>query len=116
MTQKEITINGKTFPVVFTVKTIMGFEDITGKSFFGEKFRTIGNKTALVFAAIIAADEKADLTMDDLMNADQVETLNDIGNAFTTVNELADEFFHIPAVEPQPEPAEESEEGDNQKN
>ena len=115
MKQKEIKIGETTFPVAFTVKTMMGFEDITGKTFFGESFKTIGSKTALVFAAIIAADEKADITLDQLINADKVQTLNDIGNAFTTVNELADEFFDIPKVEPQPEPAEENE-GDNSKN
>ena len=115
MTQKEITINGKTFPVVFTVKTMMGFERITGKRFFGESFEYIGEKAALVVAAAVAADDNSALTMDEIMNSDKVQTLNDIGNAFTTVNELANEFFDIPKVEPQPEPAEESE-GDNQKN
>jgi cell division protein ZapA (FtsZ GTPase activity inhibitor) len=115
MKQKEITINGKAYPVVFSIKTMMGFEDITGKTFFGETFRSIGDKTALVFAAIIAADDKTKLTFDELMNADTVDVLNDIGTAFNKINELANEFFKIPAVEPQPEKTEEKE-GDNQKN
>ena len=107
MNQKEITINGKQFPVVFTVKTMMGFEDITGVSFFGKDFKSIGDKTALVFAAIIAADDKADITFDDLMNADKVQTLNDIAEAFNVIDSLANDFFGIPKVEPQPDPTEE---------
>ena len=114
MKQKEITINGKTYPVVFTIKTLMGFEDVYGSSFFGKKFDNIGQKTVLVYAAIVAANEKTEITLDDLMNAESVETLNDIGNAFSIINDLANDFFKIPAVEPQPEDVEEK--GDNSKN
>lgn len=114
MTQKEITISGKTYPVVFTIKTMMGFEDITGKPFFGETFKSIGDKTALVFASIIAADDQAKITLDELLNADKMEVLTDIVAAFTTIDTLAQEFFKTPAVEPEPENTETQ--GDTGKN
>ena len=115
MTQKEITINGKTYPVVFTVKTLIGFEDVYGSSFFGKDFRNLGQKTVLVYAAIVAADEKTDLKLDDLMNTEKAQTLDEIVDAFQVVDSLAGEFFKKPAVEPDPEPAEEKE-GDDSKN
>ena len=34
MKTKEITINGQTYPITFTIKTLMGYEDITKKKFF----------------------------------------------------------------------------------
>lgn len=116
MKQKEITINGKTYPVVFTIKTMMGFEDITGKKFFSVNFEFVGDKVALVFASIIAADEKAEIQMDEMLNGDNLNALNDIGNAFNTINEMAEEFFRIPKVEPKPEPEAKPKNGDDPKN
>jgi hypothetical protein len=115
MKQKEITFNGKTFPVVFVVKTMAAFEEITGKSFFDSdnKLQTLGDKAALLYAAIIAADAKADISFEDIINADKVEAVNEIIKAFGVINELAAEFFEIPAIEPQPEPAEEQEQKGN---
>ena len=115
MTQKEITINGKSYPVVFTMKTLIGFEDVYGSSFFGKNFKNLGQKTVLVYAAVVAADDKTDLRIEDLMNADSTQALDEIIEAFKVVDELAGEFFKNPAVEPEPEPAEEKE-GDNAKN
>lgn len=115
MTQKEITINGKTYPAVFTMKTLIGFEDVYGSSFFGKDFRNLGQKTVLVYAAIVAADEKTDLKLEDLMNADNNKTLDEIVEAFKVVDSLAGEFFKKPAVEPEPEPSE-GKEGDDSKN
>jgi hypothetical protein len=116
MKQKEIKINGSTYPVVFTIKTMMGFERITGTSFFGRDFKGIGDKTAIVFAAIVAADENAGVTFEELIDADKVQTLNDIAEAFTVVNELADDFFDIPKVEPKPEADSSESSGDDSKN
>ena len=47
MTQKKIKMAGKTYPVVFTLKTMMNFEEITGKSFFNENFETMKSRIAL---------------------------------------------------------------------
>ena len=119
MKQKEITFNGKTYQVVFVVKTMAAFEEITGKSFFDadNKLQTLGDKAALLYAAIIAADAKADISFEDIINADKVEAVNEIIKAFGVIDKLAAEFFEIPAIEPQPEPAEEQEQkGNSSKN
>ena len=118
MKQKEITFCGKTYTVVFTIKTIMGYEQITGRSFFdaGNKLSTIGDKAALLYAAIVAADEKADIAFDDIINSDRVAAVNEIVSAFAEIDKLAEEFFEIPKVEPQPEPAAEDQKGDQPKN
>ena len=58
MTKKEITINGKQYPVIFDMQTIMNFEEVTGgKSFFTENLTTLKNRIALIIAAVTAADE-----------------------------------------------------------
>ena len=114
MTQKEITINGKTYPVVFTMKTLIGFEDVYGSTFFGKDFRNLGQKTVLVYAAVVAADEQTDLKLDELMNADNAKTVEEVVDAFKVVDEMAGEFFKTPKVEPQPKGDEGS--GDGAKN
>ena len=115
MKQKEITINNKKFNVVFTMKTMMGYENITGRSFFGESFEKISDKIALVMAAILAANNDADITLEEMMNAETVEKMNQVIEAGKAVMELAGEFFKIPKVEPKPkEPTDE--EGKSQKN
>lgn len=120
MKTKEITINGQTYPITFTIKTLMGYEDITKKKFFRKdnKLESLSDKVALVYASIIAADDKAQITIDEMMNADKMEILNDIINAFNELDAMASEFFRVPAVEPQPEKTEgeDEDEGDNSKN
>ena len=104
MVTKDITLNGKTYPVVFTMKTIMGFEDIIGHSFFNEKtFSTFKVRIALIIAAIVAADDKVEITFEELGAIDTLEGMNDIVKAFNTVMELSAAFFHLPAVEQQEE-------------
>lgn len=114
MKQKEITINGRQFPVAFTMKTMIGYEGIANNEFFGETFEKLSGKIALIMAAILAADENADITADELMNADNFETVKDVIEAYKVVMDLAAEFFERPEVEPKPEPAEEK--GDDSKN
>lgn len=105
MQQKDITIGGKTYPVVFTLKTMMNFEEITGKSIFGETFDTLKERIALIMSAIFAADEKADITVEQLANAESWEAAQDIVKAYVAVMELSAKFFNIPEVEPKDEPA-----------
>lgn len=117
MTQKEVTINGKTYPVVFTMKTITGFEEIVNHSFFDDKFTKMVSRMAIVIAAIFAADEKADITADSMLNADNWQTAQDIIAAYTTVMKMAGEFFKVPETEKKDDkPAEETEETDKPKN
>ena len=105
MTQKKIKMAGKTYPVVFTLKTMMNFEEITGKSFFGENFETMKSRIALIISAIIAADPNTDITVEQLTNADTWDVTQEIINAYVTVMELSAKFFKLPEVEPKDEPA-----------
>ena len=111
MNTKEITINGKKYPVVFNMKTILGYEQISGKSFFGEDFSKMSERLALIVAAVISADSKADISIDDMMNADRMELVQEILTANTIVIGMVNEFFKTPDVEPKQE-----EEGDKGKN
>lgn len=99
---KEITINGKTYPVVFNMKTILGYEQISGKSFFGEDFTKMSERLALIVAAVISADSKADISIDDMMNADKLELVQEVLTAYTVVIGMVNEFFKKPEVEPNP--------------
>jgi hypothetical protein len=103
MQQKEITIGGKTYPVVFTLKTMLNFEEITGKSFFGESFDTFKSRIALIISAVVAADENAGITIEQLTNADTWQAAQDIVKAYVDVMELSAKFFNIPEVEPKDE-------------
>ena len=112
MTKKEITINGKTYPVVFNMKTILGFEEISGKSFFNEDFSMLRERIALVTAAVISADSNAELSIDNLIEADTLKQVQEILAAYTVVTEMATDFFKTPEVEPQPK-EKEGEQGKN---
>jgi hypothetical protein len=85
MNMKEITINGKTYPVVFNMKTILGYEQISGKSFFGEDFTKMSERLALIVAAVISAGGKEELSIDDMINADKLEAVNEILAAYNVV-------------------------------
>ena len=108
---KEITINGKKYPVVFNMKTILGYEQISGKSFFGEDFAKMSERLALIAAAVISAGGKEELSIDDMINADTMELVQEILTAYTVVIGMVNEFFKTPGVEPKQE-----EEGDKGKN
>ena len=105
MQQKEITIDGKTYPVVFNLKTMMNFEEITGKSFFGESFDGFKERIALIISTVLAADEKADITVEQMTSAETRQQAQDIIKAYVAVMELSAIFFKLPAVEPKDEPA-----------
>ena len=115
MTKKEITLNGKTYPVVFTIKTMMGFENIVGHSFFDEKtFSSFNVRMAIIIAAILAANKNADIPFDEWADIDDMEGLNEFVVAFNTVMKMSAEFFHIPEVIKKDESAQPTE--DNEKN
>ena len=114
MKQKEVTINGAQYPVVFTLDTLFGVEDILGGSFFEANFGTLKNRMALVLAAIYSADDKADITVDQLKAMEPMQMIADITAAFVAVSELMTEFFRIPEAEKQNEPEPEKSEGDDE--
>jgi hypothetical protein len=117
MQQKEITIGGKQYPVVFTLKTMMNFEEITGKSFFGESFDGFKERIVLIISAVLAADEKADITVEQMTSAETWQQAQDIIKAYVAVMELSAKFFNIPEVEPKDEkPADETEDEGKAKN
>lgn len=99
MKQKEITINGKNYPVVFTLATLSNFEEITGKPFFKADLDLIKNRIAIICAAAIAADENTKLTVEELRGNEDLEAYKQIGTAYNTIVEMAAEFFHIPPTE-----------------
>ena len=106
MKQKEVTINGAQYPVVFTLDTLFGVEDIIGGSFFEANFGTLKNRMALVLAAIYSADDKADITVDQLKAMEPMQMIQEVTAAFVAVSELMTEFFRIPEAEKQNEPEE----------
>ena len=100
MITKEITIQGKTYPVVFNMKTIINFEEITKKTFFGDKLEKLTDIIAIVVSSVLAADEKADLNVDALTSLDW-DGIQEMMTAFAVVMKLSLDFFHIPEVIPE---------------
>lgn len=100
MITKEITIQGKTYPVVFDMKTIINFEEITKKTFFGDKLEKLTDKIAIVVSSVLAADDKADLNVDALTSLDW-DGIQEMMTAFAVVMKLSLDFFHIPEVIPE---------------
>ena len=117
MKKNYITINGVSYPVVFTLLTMSNFEEITNKGFFEANLLTTNNRIAIVIAAALAADEDTKLTVEDLRSNETFDDYKQIVAAFNTVMELANDFFKVPGIEPKPEqPAEEKTDGEGVKN
>lgn len=105
--QKEITIQGKKYPVAFNMQAIINFEEIAQKSFFGVAFDRLSDRIALIVSAAFAADKEADLTVEAVMGAQDLDAVNNIIAAYNVVMELMSEFFKKPDVEPADKPADE---------
>ena len=97
MTTKEITIQGKTYPVVFTMKTIINFEAITEKSFFGNKLEKLTDHIAMIIAAVLAYDKKAKLEFEDLTDLDK-DGIQELQRAFAVIMDMSCDFFKIPHI------------------
>ena len=110
MITKEITLQGKTYPVVFTMKTILNFEEITSKTFFGDSLSKLTDRIAITIAAVLAANEKADINVEDLTDLDW-DGIQELLTAFSVVTDLSYDFFKIPRVIETPQKTE-----DNEKN
>ena len=119
MTQKEITIKGKAYPIEFTMKTLQNFESIVGKSFFKEDLEIINNRIALIIAAVLTADKDSGITVEEMTSTNDWTAIREILAAHAIVMELANDFFEIPEIEkknnPEP-PAEEQADEDKPKN
>lgn len=115
---KEITINGKTYQVVFDLQTMINYENITGRSFFGENFNLMHNRIALLIAAIISANKDADIDSGELIKKANVKTFKEIIFAFNVVMDMVGKFFEIPSIEPKEEKSESElkDSGENKKN
>ena len=98
MTKNVITIQGKAYPVIFNFDTLMSFEEIVGKSYFESGLKTMKERMAIVYAAVITADEDTKLTVEEMKGQGDLEAINQIIVAFNTVMELAKVFFKIPTV------------------
>ena len=99
----QITINGQNYPIVFNIQTILNFEDISDKSFFGEDFKKLKDRIAIVISAVLAVDKNIEITIEEMIQADNFTVVQDVFTAYTAVMELANEFFKVPAVEPKDE-------------
>lgn len=97
MTTKEITIQGKTYPVVFTMKTIINFEAITEKTFFGDKLEKLTDRIALIIAAVLACDKNAKLEFEDLTDLNW-EGIQELHKAFAVIMDMSCDFFKVPHI------------------
>ena len=116
---KEITINGKEYPIEFNMQTMMNFERITeGKSFFKSNFDTIEDRIAIIAAAVFAANKDADITIDAIIGNKDLEAVQQIIAAFSIVADLMKPFFKISDIEKQnnPESEQKPEEEEGAKN
>ena len=91
--ERTVTIDGKEYPVLFNMSTLIAFEQTADKSFFGENFDKLYSRVILVFAAMFAADEK--ITTDILLKSNDWQGIT---TAFNTIMEMATEFFKVPKI------------------
>ena len=96
--QQNITIGGKTYPVTFTLQTIINFEETAKKSYFGLEYMTTLDRVALIYAAVTTAAPDADIKIDAIIGKLDLEAAKEIMTNYATVNALAAEFFDVPAV------------------
>lgn len=100
MNKKEITIQGRQYPVCFDMQTIINFETITSQQFFtGVQFGMLKNRIAIILAAILSADKDTDLTFDTVMGKKDFDTMQQIIKAYAVVDQLMGEFFKVSDVE-----------------
>lgn len=95
MLKKEITLNGQTVPVAFSLATALKYEENTDGNFFGEQFEGLNERVELIYDAIYTADHNTTITFDDILN---VDSWQEFADAFTTVMQMAGDFFKLPKV------------------
>ena len=112
MITQEITIAGTTYPIEFTMQAIMTFEEIADKSFFDCNFNKTTDRMALIYAAVMNADKKADITIEKIAGSMDLQAIQDIIAAFGIVMNLANDFFKLPKVTQEEDKDEKPQEGD----
>ena len=100
----------KQYPVEFNMQTIISFEEIASKSFFTSTLDKTLERAALILAAVMTADKKTTLTIEDILGKFDMKAVTDIINATNILMPMVKDFFKIPDVEPKDEPTEEGEE------
>ncbi len=112
MTKNKYTIHllGQDIDVMMNMKVIIGYEEITGTSFYGENFDTFKTRYALLVAIIAASDANSDLSDRLLTDVSPKE----FTAAFEVAIHAAADFFEIPIVIKQDE--EQKQEGEQPKN
>ena len=116
MNKKEIILQGKTYPIDFTMQAIMTFEEIADKSFFDCNFSKTTDRMALIYAAVMNANKKADITIEKIAGSMDLKAIKDIIAAFGIVMNLANEFFELPKVTQEEDKTDEPKDDEKQKN
>lgn len=116
MNQKQITLCGKTYPVAFTLDTMIRFEHLLKRSFFLCNFELLDEQIAVTLCAVFTANPDADISADEVMQADTLAKLKELTDAYAVVKEMIIEFFKDDAAEPEPKAEDDSQEGEKPKN
>lgn len=103
-TNKKITIFGKEVEIKFNMATLIGYEEITGTSFYGESFETAKTRYALICAVLAQSSIDKQLSDQLLYEMDFTE----FNKVFAAIMEAANEFFGIPKVMEEKEQKEDS--------
>ncbi len=119
MKKKEITIQGVTYPVTCDMQTLLNYEEIVKHSFFKTDWTSprITERMALIYAAVLSADDNATLKFEDLKGQGSWNDIEQLITAFSVVSLLMTEYFPVPDIEQQnaPEPSDEQDTDDEDK-
>lgn len=115
MKQNFVTINGVNYPIVFDLKALTNFEDITKQGVFEANMNTTNNRIAIVIGAAISADKNTALTVKEMRGKETFEDYKQIVKAYNVVMTLAKDFFKIPEVEKEKEEKTDEGEGEDEK-
>lgn len=112
MDKKQYTIHllGQDIDVKMNMKVVIGYEEITGTSFYGENFNTFKARYALLAAIIATSNANSDLSDRLLTDVSPKELTAAFEDAWPAVAD----FFEIPTVMKQDE--EPKQEGEQPKN
>ena len=99
----NITINKKEYPITVNMGTLLTFEQVTNKSILSDDsniLTSMEDRMVLIFAAVLSADKKTKLTLDEMMESTDWQEFN--AASVTVLNELA-KFLHVPEIEAEKE-------------
>lgn len=90
----KVTIFGQEVEIKFNMAALIGYEEITGTSFYGESFETAKTRYALICAVL--SQSSIDKQISDRLLYDM--DFQEFNKVFTAIMEAANEFFGIPKV------------------